>query len=384
LIIKYFINILRFFFKTNKKYIVYSSFPDVSDNSFALFCYSINNDKTKKNVWLVNNINNKKNYLKLISNYTKETNFLIIKKKSLLGFYYFCKAKYIFHTHGLFNTLTLSKKQININLWHGMPLKNIGFLDANKNTVQKSNYVIVTSNIFKEILSKAFKHKKKYVLVLGQPRNDFMFTKKYSLHDLIDTSFKKPKNSILWMPTFRESKIGDIRKDGERKKMNDFLTHDYLKTLNLYLKKTETVCYIKLHPMDYMDVTDFENYSNIYFINNSCFEKKGISLYSVLSSADLLLTDFSSIYIDYLLLDKPIGFVFSDYDEYFNSRGFIFENPKKYMPGEIITDRKNLIPFLENTFTEEKDFYKEKRKEINNLFNEQKTNFSKRVFDRFS
>jgi len=378
--IKLLIRIFRLLLKKDEKSLIYYSFPDVSDNSFGLFCYVINNYPEFKNIWLINNVQHKKEYLQLISNYTESTHFLILKKKSLLGIYHFCKSKYIFHTHGIFNKLPLSKQQVNINLWHGMPLKNIGFLDGNANT-QKSNYTIATSIFFKEIMGKAFQLKNKKVLVTGQPRNDFLFTKKYSLSDIVNVSSNNLKKTILWMPTYRKSKIGEIRNDGETNKMDDFLASDFLKKLNNYLIKIEGVCYIKLHPMDYMSVTDFQKHSNLYFIDNSDFQKKGISLYSILNSTDILLTDFSSIYIDYLLLNKPIGFLFSDFDAYFNSRGFVFETPKEYMPGEFITNKEDLIPFLERIFTDKKDLFKEQRNKINNLFNDQKSNFSKKVFE---
>lgn len=378
--IKLCIKLLLFFLKTNQKSIIYHSFPDVSDNSFSLFCYIINNNDTYKNIWLVDTISEKEKYIQLIHNYTKSDNFSIIKKNSFLGIYHYCKSKYIFHTHGFYNNVPLSKKQVNVNLWHGMPLKNIGFLDTNK-IVPKSNYVIATSKLFKKIMSQAFDIKESKVIVSGQPRNDLLFSKKFSLLDVIDIPLTSFKKTILWMPTYRKSNIGDVRTDGKVNKMNDFLEKSYLSKLNVFLSEISTVCFIKLHPMDYMNVEDFEKYSHIHFIDNSNFINKGISLYSILNSTDLLLTDFSSIYIDYLLLNKPIGFVFSDYDAYFNSRGFVFENPKEYMPGEVITARNNLIPFLEDVFTKKKDSYIEKRNEINTKFNEQKSDFSKKIVE---
>jgi CDP-glycerol glycerophosphotransferase len=379
LILKLLIKILRLFINPQKNILLYHSFPDFSDNSFSFFCYVINNHKEYQNIWLVND-GDKDKFKKIISKYTTSTNYKIFKKKSFAGLYYYSKSKYVFHTHGIFNNIPLSKKQVNVNLWHGMPLKKIGHLDNNK-TVPKSNYVISTSKLFQEIMSKAFSIELDNVLISGQPRNDLIFTDNFSLLDLVNKKKNDFDNVVLWMPTYRKSIIGDVRIDGELEKMNNFLDENYLSKLNVFFESIKSVCFIKLHPMDFMAVINFNKYSNLYFLDNSHFEEKGISLYSVLKQTDLLLTDFSSIYIDYLLLDKPIAFLVSDFNQYSNSRGFVFEKPIAYMPGEIIKQKEDLIPFLQDVFVKKQDLFKDKRVNIRNVFHEPKTNFSENVFN---
>lgn len=379
MILNFLIKFLRLFIWPHNNSIVYHSFPDFSDNSFSFFCYVINTHKEYKNIWLISN-KDKLRYKKLIANYTESSNYLIIRKTSFLGVYYFCKSKYVFFTHGLFNDIDISKRQVNINLWHGMPLKNIGHLD-NNSRVPKSNFVIATSKFFQEIMSKAFLIEKENVLITGQPRNDFLLSKKYSLQDLVNKKSTDFDKTILWMPTYRKSIIGDIRKDGESNKMNDFFEEKNLLKLNEFFLSIKSICFIKLHPMDYLDVNDFITFSNIVFLNNSSFEEKGISLYSVLQKTDLLLTDFSSIYIDYLLLNKPIGFLISDFEQYSNSRGFVFKNPKEFMPGEIITKRDELIPFIEKVLCLKQDDFEEKRLLNKDIFHTPETKFSENVFN---
>jgi len=262
-----------------------------------------------------------------------------------------------------------------------MPLKNIGYLDTNK-IIPKSNYLISTSLVFQEIMRKAFKIEAENVLITGQPRNDFLFTNNFTLKNLLGISDDNKDKMILWMPTYRKSIKGDIRKDGKVDLMNRFLSHSNLTLLNNHLKKLNSRCCVKIHPMDFMNATDFKKFTNIYFVDNSFFENKGISLYSVLSSIDLLLTDFSSIYIDFLLLNKPIGFVISDFSEYLNSRGFVFEEPKNFMPGEIVTNTKELISFINDVLKNQKDDHNQKREEIKNIFHDVASDFSKKVFDK--
>ena len=95
----------------------------------------------------------------------------------------------------------------------------------------------------------------------------------------------------------------------------------------------------------------------------------------------MLLTDFSSIYIDYLLLNKPIGFLISDFEQYSNSRGFVFKNPKEFMPGEIITKRDELIPFIEKVLCLKQDDFEEKKTEMQIRINSRRCLFERVQLD---
>ncbi len=184
IIIKAIIGIIRLFIKINTKAIIYYSSPDVSDNSFGMFCYIINNDKSFKNIWFIDSIAKKKKYIKTISNYinpTNATNYILVKRLSFLGIYYLLTSKYIMYSQGGYPyQFLLSKKQIDIKLWHGMPLKKIAFLRVSEKSQKVSvrcNYLIATSSLFQDIMSRSFKVKKENVLITGQPRNDFFFQK---------------------------------------------------------------------------------------------------------------------------------------------------------------------------------------------------------------
>ena len=55
-------------------------------------------------------------------------------------------------------------------------------------------------------------------------------------------------------------------------------------------------------------------------------------MYVLLRNADALITDYSSAYFDYMLLNRPIAFTVEDIEEYRKKRGFVFDNPFEYMP----------------------------------------------------
>ena len=143
-VIGFLINFLKSFIKKKRK-IVYHSFPDFTDNSFATFVYVSNNLPEYKNIWLVDSLEKKDFFLKLIANYTASENYIILKKKSIKGFFHYLTAELVFHTHGLFNEFGLIKHQRKINLWHGMPIKKIGFYESLDSKVPFSNVHLATS-----------------------------------------------------------------------------------------------------------------------------------------------------------------------------------------------------------------------------------------------
>lgn len=377
----YILREINAFFLRSKHSIVYHSFPDFSDNSFAAFVYASENLPDHQAIWLVDKIENIEKCRLLIKNYTKTTKTIIVKKKSVKGFFYYLSADIVFHTHGLYNFLGIVSDQKKINLWHGMPIKNIGYLDNPKSkNVQISNYHVATSPFYQKIIADAFGVSDNEVWTIGQPRNDLMFKNTRNIHELFDDNSTYSK-TVLWMPTYRKSIIGDIRIDGNNTEDTFFLPMNLQKT-NRLLNKHNAICYVKLHPMDARLNANHKNHSNIKFIVNELFDLKGINMYSVFNSVDLLLTDFSSVYIDFLLLDKPIAFVFSDFQTFKNTRGFVFSDPQKYMPGEIITEQEQLLLFFEKTCKEGNDKYKNSRNRLKAKFHSSDKNFSKNLFDK--
>ena len=103
-------------------------------------------------------------------------------------------------------------------------------------------------------------------------------------------------------------------------------------------------------------------------IRHDEFMKSGYDLYKVIACADAMITDYSSVYFDYLLLNRPIGFTVEDIGIYQRARGFIFENPFEYMPGQKINSREDFVNFCLNV-AQKKDDYILERKKVNDLVN---------------
>lgn len=246
--------------------------------------------------------------------------FKIVKKNSLKGSLYIFLSKKIYYTHGLFSFFKLlpENRQLVINLWHGMPLKNIGYLDGKKN-VPQAHYLLSTSKSFQVIMAEAFGMDLSRVKITGLPRNDLLSQNGFK-HPELESLIVKYRKVHVWLPTYRSSGVGDIRKDGSSSSI--FGIDDFCPTkLNELLIERNELVILKPHPMALIDKA-LPKASNILFINEDWLHTMSLTLYELLSISDSLWTDYSSVAVDYLLLRRKIILIMSDIEAYKSTRGF--------------------------------------------------------------
>lgn len=348
-IIHFIISLLQYVIPKSDKVLVFNSFPDFTDNAYALYKYLCNSRGGKyRYIWIFTDK----------SKITKHPDIKAYYKYSIQAFFYFFRARYVFSTHGIYDFINLRKGMKRVCLWHGMPLKTIGCMDAKNGGVNNpmADCLIATSPFFKEIMAKSFNDMpRERVFLTGQPRNDMFFEQTdFFKNRGIDAT--KYSSIGMWLPTYRQSIIGDIRVDGVYNANGiSYLSMDELKALDDFLKKTGALLIVKLHPMDALQLVDFDKFSNLMIVKPAEFTEQ---LYPLLGAADYLLTDFSSVWIDYCMLKRPIGFVMNDVDEYRSSRGLTIDNLDEKLPGQIIDSFDKLLDFI-SSLPEFKDKYME-------------------------
>lgn len=287
------------------------------------------------------------------------------------GLLSFLRAKNCFYSFGKY-PIKPAKKQIVVNLWHGMPLKNIGRLEKGHERDDQNyfTHLIATSPFYAEIMKKAFGAKDEQILITSQPRCDELFEKVDKPEFLKDFS-----KTIFWLPTFLSSKKLN-KTDGHYDEINPFSV-DLLEKVNAVAKKDNILLIVKPHPMDDVSVPR-RDFSNILFINDNDIANKGYSLYSLLSFADALITDFSSVCLDFMLLDRPVAFSGAKRAEYSKNRGFVIEDISSLMAGENLECLEDLLEYIEN-FSQNKDTYKKMRQEVNDKVNTYKNGGCERI-----
>lgn len=344
-----------------------------ADNPRYLYLYV--NQYESKNIRPIWISHNKKIINLLIANGYEAYYFL-----SLKGIWYCLRGKvYLFDNYSKDINFWLSNGAVKINLWHGIPLKKIqadNIFDRVRHPKTKkdkfkyflrrlsdekpSHYVLTTSDFLIPIFSSAFKTRN--VLVSGYPRNDVLISNKVknvltneedNHLKQIKTLLKSPKNKsnglklILYMPTFRQSET-------------KFFNVISLQDLQSFLYENNFLFCIKLHPKSKL-IDKFNHIENklIYMIDSDA------DPYTFLNMADILVTDYSSIYFDFLLINKPIIFFNYDFEEYLKNSRELYFNYQQVTPGEKVSTFNELKNALLRA-SESKDEYQKTFETIQN------------------
>ena len=278
---------------------------------------------------------------------------------------YCMTSKVVVETHMQQIKFHPPKRQLVLQMWHGSPIKYSVVPKRKRkcdNTAYNFSWILYPSEFFKKITMNMFGADDEVMMLNGLPRNDDLFYK----GDIGFLNMDDFRKCLVWLPTYRNSKALNL--GGRFKAQFPIVNEENIEELNGYLYKNEMLLIVKIHPLQ-DEILDFDwNHSNIVKIDNSQLSNNKLSLYKVLAHADAIITDYSSVVFDYLLLNRPIGFGISDYEEYDKLQGFSVEDVKSIMPGEMFYDYDGLIAFLDSVRSG-KDRFNDERIRVNRLVN---------------
>ncbi|NDJ57179.1 hypothetical protein GWD52_09275 [Enterobacteriaceae bacterium 4M9] len=353
--------------------IFFKSKPDYSGNCKAVSDYIVANKLDYEIIWSVKEIN-------------KSNTFISVESGSFKSLYYYLTSKFIMTTHNEMIGIA-AKNQIYISLWHGMPLKKICYLGEFDYLGMEdySSKRIATSELMRSVISACFREKANNVYVTGQPRNDYLFSP-VALSSLAIEARKDDK-ILLYIPTFRQNNEDRRYSDGKGIDHNNFLrVNDFdLESLDKFLSENKIHLLLKLHPYEEVYFKNKKSLTpNITVIDSENLASKNIDLNQLLPSVDCLITDYSSVYFDYLILNKPLIFLVPDLIDYGHSRGgFTLEPFEFWTPGNKVSSQHQLIAAINEAIFGD-DEYINFRTEINRVINHyQDGNSSKRVVEFF-
>jgi CDP-glycerol glycerophosphotransferase (TagB/SpsB family) len=267
-----------------------------------------------------------------------------VRKNSVIGWCWFCSARYVFFTHPCF-TRDFPPDVVSVNVWHGMPIKKIGWMLEGDAGIS-SRHALATSPFWAEIMERAMRPHGS-VLPIGLPRNDRLFSNRGQVLEKL--GLPAGRRLLAWLPTYRKSVRGLPRTDGIEAG-NVFEMPDVdPEALNSFLESRNAVLLVKPHPMAEFEAS--EAWSNLLIVDDAWLRERRLSLYEFLGATDLLISDISSVVIDYLLLDRPVIHAFTDLGEYESSRGFTVEPIQDYFAGPVVTNCKELRDALDAVFS---------------------------------
>lgn len=300
--------------------------------------------------------------------------------------YYRCyaTAKYVVTNSNLDYGISHGKGQVFLQTWHGTPLKRLrcdieiesgnalnSLAEINQKNdldVVRYDYFISPSAFATEKFTTAFNLKKlgkeDIVIETGYPRNDLMFNFDAEYAESVKQRLGVPedKKVILYAPTFR-----DNQHDGAGYTYDTHIDFDRLRTE----LSDEYVILFRAHYFvaSQFDFSRFEGF---------IYDVSGLDditpLYTI---ADLLITDYSSVFFDYANLKRPMLFYMYDLKEYATGiRGFYIDIDE--LPGPILKTEDELVEAIRSGNFE----YDEKYRKFNEKYNcLDDGNAAKRVVD---
>ena len=250
-------------------------------------------------------------------------------------------------TNSTFQSFYTKKEgQIYINTWHGTPLKTMGFdipdnPFASQNVLRNflmADYLISPNAHTTKMYLQSYKLDGLYdgqVLESGYPRIDLTIdgnvTEIYAKLSLANVTLDYSKKTILYTPTWKGTNLKNPQLNIEQMIAELNYIHNYVEKNYNFL--------VKVHPFVYSLVKEREELSNILIPDY-------LDANEMMAITDILITDYSSIFFDFLATNKPILFYSWDKESYSNNRGMYFEESQ--LPGPVLATVKEIVNAIDH------------------------------------
>lgn len=239
---------------------------------------------------------------------------------------------------------------IKVNLWHGVMWKKVGHDGSSRsnffyNIYTKINdyifgadYYLALSEKYADICISAFGIDPNNTIKAGYPRNAIFYNSdkiKQKKKEIIDILRNKTGKNwsyntkiITYMPTFRDG-VNDIY-SCERLAFNQSFVR--------WLEKYNVVILQKAHFIS--QKRNGESHKSKQ--SNRIIPFNSVDPQTLLAATDLLITDYSSCFFDFLLLDRPIIHFLYDYDYYLNADRGLYYRKEDVVCGDTVMDEDKL------------------------------------------
>lgn len=332
------------------KAIIFESSPNFSDNTYWFYKYLVENTDIAEKytlVWILKTDEESRDELcgKKIKCIFRSPKTL---KEKLEYHYYTIFSKFIIDSNSYVKKK--NKKQIRVFLGHGMPVKIVMSYNSQKGEVDLNP---VTSYVFNS-----------HFYDCGDT-DDNIKDLGYCRTDILASNAGKRRNPqvkyIIWMPTYRQhANNSDLRlKSDFPLGLPVIKSHNEMLQINECLRENNVILYLRPHPAQDVSVMQVDEMSNIVIADGNFINKKGVQLYEFLTETDALITDYSSVYYDYLLLDRPVALAVEDFED-FNSKWEMFYNTfesfKENYKCPYLYTVEDLMKFIRDVATDNDEF----------------------------
>jgi len=280
--------------------------------------------------------------------YFEQNGVTVLKSFSARALYHIVSASVVVLSHSA-RDVYISKKSNQrkiVNLWHGVPIKKIELAMPNisksrKKLIQNNSklydMMVASSSVDALAMSACFMVEHAKVKQIGLPRFDILDSG-YQLprdqEELIKKLLEKKGNKklIVFAPTFRE----------KGKSALSYFSHQHIETLRAFLSKNNAIFGVRTHSYETNQCEFIDDETII-----DCSSIKYPETNLLLKYTDILVVDYSSIWVDFMLLDRPIVSFVPDKEHYEKKeRDFLYDY-EEIVPAKKCADIADLIKELE-------------------------------------
>lgn len=326
----------------NKKLWIFGAWNGVKylDNPKYIYKYILDNRKDIEAIWISKS--------KLLCEEMKRKNLPVCYAFSIRGLWVQARAAVAIYTHTVsweFVPAVIGYSTKRIQTWHGMPIKKIGFDDlragnmrfkarirsiVNPHLSERCDLVIAGGHADQQRYRSAFEVRPENVVITGYPRND-------EIYKSMMRAGSDRRRKVIYMPTFR----GEVGSEFPLLSQAGF---DF-DIVNDKLKKLDIDLYIKLHPVQVFSPADIElieKASNIHAVMNDG------DIYESIGEYEMLITDYSGIYFDYMVTGRPIIMAPFDLAEYKKKDRDLYYTYEEICPTPPCFTWKEVLDRVEN------------------------------------
>ena len=352
-IITYMFYTISFLFVRKRSRYSFGSFRGAfNDNAKYLFIYASQHYTDIETAWLSDNSST----VALV----RSLGLKAYKVTSVKGMWYALTSKYWF-----FNAYTsdimfcLSGGAVCFNLWHGVGIKRIEYnitsgplarmyqkkdlknMFFHPQSFRKPDYVLSSTPFQTHFFSTSFRVDPVRCLEMGYPRNEILicsegervsFIEHYAGEKVLQlrVRMKTARRVFVYMPTWRDSQL-------------ELFTQGLdLGRIDSMLRKNGDLLLLKPHANVHTRREDYGGLSNVVFVDGE------LDLYPLLPDTDVLITDYSSILYDYILMQhKGVILYLYDYADYVTMRDFFYPFNENVI-GRKVYDFDELLGSIEN------------------------------------
>ena len=268
----------------------------------------------------------------------------IVAKQSLRGVLRASRAGMLLFTHGLYGSPDLTARKLVVNMWHGFGPKatraSTSLREPVVATLMTCNSPVWAAAATRELGSPDTK-----LVRTGNPRQ--LACRTAPDPSAFERLGLRPRSYVLWMPTFRSSTSGHGRSWQDAPTLSgrrpDGRSSDATETLAGLARDAGVEVVVKPHPAD----SDRFERSGMRVLTTEEIFDAGMSLYQFIGASAAMISDYSSVWVEYLDLDRPLLLYCPDIAEYLTGRGL---NPPFMtdVASDLIThDPAVLTSFLE-------------------------------------